>query len=206
MTETAPSPAPTSLSLAEALDDDWQLTLTLTVDPAVAGELWTLYGASFEVLRTRAAQRHLMTRTEFDDLMHDERIDKIIVRDRRRGGQLASLSIITNRFDAVPLVSEEYFRSRWPEQAAEGRLWYVGFVAVRPEYQRTRAMGAIIQHVVSRGGREGGVFAVDISEYNEAAHQLPDAIARLGRAFHPGIRRRRLDAQVYWAYEVPPRQ
>ncbi len=202
MTQTAPSLSHSSPSLATALDDGWELAIALHIDPETADELWPLYLSSFDVLRIQAAQRHVMTRTEFDDLMQDDRIDKIVIRDRRDRA-IASLSIMTNRFDAVPLVSGAYFRERWPEHYDSGRVWYVGFVAVRPEYQRTRAMGVIIQHVVAQGGREGGVFAVDICEYNEETHRLPAAIARLGRAFNPGVTQIRLDAQVYWAYEVP---
>lgn len=206
MTEKPHSLSLSSPSLASVLDEDWELTICLTVDPDTTEELWALYHRSFEGLRTRAAQRHLMSRAEFDDLLNDERVDKIIVRDRGGERSPAGLSIMTNRFEAVPLVSGAYFRERWPEHYDQGRVWYVGFVAVAFERQRTKTMRAIIQHVCDLGGRVGGVFAVDICEYNEDVYDLPAVIARLGSSFNPGVIQRRLDAQVYWAYEIPREQ
>ncbi|MBL8929491.1 MAG: hypothetical protein JNL54_05160 [Kineosporiaceae bacterium] len=204
MTESAPSLTQSSPSLATALDDDWELTIALSLAPDAIDALWPTYRDAFDDLQTQAAQRHLMTRSEFDQLMTDERVDKIVIRDRRLD-RVAALSIMTNHFDAVPLVSAEYFRARWPREFEDGRVWYVGFVAIPPAYQGSRAIGSIIRHVVEQGGSRGGVFAVDICDHNAEVHRLPEAIARLGRAFHPGVRSTRLDAQVYWAYEVPPR-
>lgn len=204
MTETAPSLSQSSPGLATVLDDDWELTITLSLAPDAVEALWPIYRDAFDALQTQAAQRHLMTRAEFDDLMTDERVDKLVITDRR-ADRVAALSIMTNRFEAVPLVSPEYFRARWPQEFHDGRVWYVGFVAIPPAYQGSRAIGSIIRHVVEQGGTLGGVFAVDICDYNTEVHRLTEAIGRLGRAFHPGVTSTRLDAQVYWAYEVPPR-
>lgn len=191
------------VALSTRRDDDWQVDVHLTCVPELREELWPLYRSSFEPLEIRAAQRHLFTREEFDGLMCDERTEKLVVRDRRRGAGAACLGVITNQLDAVSLVSSGYYRHRWPEHHRQQRIWYVVLTAVAPAYQGTRAVGKVIEFLCELGARAGGVFAADICEFNDRELRFPGAIARLGQAINPGIRHERLDAQVYWAYEVP---
>ncbi len=204
MTESTHSLAPASAPrLASSLDNKWEMTVSLSLTGETTEELWSLYRRAFDSLRTRAAQRHIMSRAEFDEQMSDERIDKIVVRDRTYDLRPACLSLMTNQLDAVSLVSADFYRKRWPEQYQDGRVWYVSFVAVAPEYQGTGVMATLIEHVCDVGGRLGGVFALDICDYNERSFGLPAEITRVGRQFNPGVEQKRLDAQVYWAYEIP---
>ena len=48
------------------------------VAATLGDELWPLYNDAFEELRSTAVQRHLMSRDEFDDVMADRRVAKVM--------------------------------------------------------------------------------------------------------------------------------
>ena len=187
-------------------DERWEVSVELTCPSALRDELWPLYESSFQPLREEAAQRHLLTRAEFDDLLQDERMDKILVRDRTETRTPAALGVITNQLDAVSLVSSDYYRRRWPEHHRQQRIWYVVLTAVAPAYQGSGAVARVFEWMCRYGEEDGAIIAADICEFNERERRFPYAIARLCRAFNPGIRQERLDAQVYWAYELPAQE
>jgi GNAT superfamily N-acetyltransferase len=176
------------------------LAVDYTLDDG-SGELWDLYQRAFDDLRSLAVQRHLMTSDEFLEVMADPRVIKYVISDSERG-RLGALATMTNHLAAVPLISPDYFSRRWPELYAEARIWYVSFVAVDPDYQGTGAMAAMIGRMCQEIGDSGGVICVDICEH-ETRQRLSTAIEQLGNTYSPGVRRIRMDAQVYWAYEFP---
>ena len=163
---------------------------------------WELYERAFADMRTMAVQRHLMRRDEFDQVLGDARVLKYVVRDVARG-RLAGLATMTDDLNAVPLVEPEYFAHHYPDLVAARSLFYVSFVGVDPDYQGTGTMGMIIGEMCQEVSPTGGVICLDVAERVEAVHRLPSAIERIGNTFAPGAARRRLDAQVYWAYQFP---
>jgi GNAT superfamily N-acetyltransferase len=173
------------------------------VEGAAADQLWLMYQRAFADLRQVAAQRHALTRAEFDAVLTDERVAKYVVVDPARDGAAAGMSTLTNQLDAVSLVSPDYFASRWPNLFESRQIWYVGFLAVDPDYQGTGVIARLIGRMCAEAAATGGVIAADICEFNEQSMRLPTAFARLARTFSPGINQHRLDAQVYWAYEFP---
>ena len=91
-------------------------------------QAWQLYGVAFSHLNALTVQRHLMYRSEFDDVMTDRRIEKWLAYSD--DGVLLGLATYTNQLSAWPLISPEYFARRWPAHYADSRIWYCGFVAV----------------------------------------------------------------------------
>jgi len=179
--------------------------VNLAVVPVLPGPTdaaWTLYRRAFDDLRTRAVQRHVMYRPEFDEVLGDERVLKYVV--TADDGGIAALATMTNDLDAVPLISPDLFEHRWPVLYAKKRVWYVPFVAVEPAYQAAGVMQRIIDAMcVEPAGEEGGVICLDVCEYRETAARLPMAIEGQANRSTPGINRVRLDAQVFWGYEFP---
>ncbi len=167
-------------------------------------EAWRLYAEAFEELRTVAVQRHVMTRAEFDEHMGDPRIRKYLVRHPDEE-HLAALSTITNELDAVPLISPDYFRHRWPAQYAERQIWYVTFNAIHPDHRGSGIFELIVdamRQVVVGSPERPGIVGLDFCRRNEERYKLPQAIHnaldRLG-----SVRSHRLDTQAYWCYELP---
>lgn len=179
-----------------------QVSLFEVVDPRSADVLWRLYRSSFGPLRTAAAQRQLLERAEFDDMLADKRVVKHVVADDD-DARACGLMAMTSDLAAVPLVSPDYFRNRWPDHYLDGQIWYITLMAVDPAYQGGPAIGHLIGSGCATAASTGGVIAADICEANEQAVGLPGAIGRLARTYTPGVQTTRLDAQVYWAYEFP---
>jgi hypothetical protein len=169
---------------------------------AMLDEAWRLYAQAFEELRAVAVQRHVMTRVEFDEQMADPRIHKYLVRHPDEE-HLAALATITNDLDAVPLISPDYFRHRWPAQYAERRIWYVPFNAIHPDHRGSGIFELIVEamHEVV-GPRRPGIVGLDFCRRNEERYKLPQAIHnaldRLGT-----VHSHRVDSQAYWCYELP---
>ena len=116
-------------------------------------EAWRLYTEVFDDLRFRAVQRQVMYRPEFDSVMTDRRVSKCLAQDD--GGGLRGLSTFTNDLAAVPLISPEYFERRWPDRFAARRIWYCGFVAVRPGTEQQRRLRGAGGGDVPGGGAAG---------------------------------------------------
>jgi len=176
--------------------------------------LWTVYNAAFEELRATAVQRHVMDREEFDQVLADRRVDKYLARvgDGTPAGHptnhceplpVGALATLTNELEAMPLISPDYFRQRWPRLFGDRRIWYIGFVAVHPRFRRTgvfdRVVGELYRTVLGKG--PDAVAALDVCARNEA-YRLPQAIHRILAGMRLStVRSDRMDAQAYWCYE-----
>nr|WP_269328698.1 GNAT family N-acetyltransferase [Kineosporia babensis] len=165
------------------------------------GEFWALYQDAFQNLRHQAVQRHLMYDTEFKEVMLDERVTKYMVRDAQTG-RLVALSTMTNDLHAVPLVSPEYFQHQYPELYAQQRIWYIGFLAVAPDYQGSPAASQLIERMCADVNAADGMFVVDICEHR-SRRMFAIGIERMAAQHLPNLKRKRLDAQVFWGYEFP---
>jgi ribosomal protein S18 acetylase RimI-like enzyme len=176
------------------------------VESDLGERLWSMYVEAFEPLSAAAVQRHLMVRWEFDEMLADARVTKILVFDDEASlstDPVAGMATVTNDLCAVPLISPDYFRARWPRLFTEKRIWYVSFLAVAPDYHGTRVASLLVEPICERAGAEGGLVGVDICAQNEALMRLPTLLLRLARTYVPSTALLRLDAQTYWAFDFP---
>lgn len=179
--------------------------MTVDFHPTLAGDLaeqaWKLYSDAFTELNALAIQRHLMTREEFDAVLADPRVDKVLTHDD--AGELAGVATFTRDLDAVPLISPAYFERRWPELYTERRIWYIGFVAVAERARKTGAFIEAFAHYYNRADAENGIVCLDVCSYNETAHRLPQSIAAWLRKLS-GHRSaaERADTQAYWIFDM----
>ena len=161
---------------------------------------WRLYETSFEELRTAAVQRHVMYRDEFDEVMADERVDKYV--GATPDHDVVALATFTNQLESMPLISPDYFAKRWPEHYAEGRVWYLGFIAIHPDHRGTGVFESVIEELWRPVRANSGVAALDMCGRNEAIG-LPDAITRTLGSLTPDVVTTALDQQSYWSFELP---
>jgi hypothetical protein len=175
-------------------------TLTAITGP-LAEDCWHLYRVAFDELRTTAVQRHVMFRDEFDAVLADVRVTKYVAQDDE--GRCCGLGTVVTDLAAMPLISPDYFAHRWPELYATRRIWYIGFVAIRPDLQRGPVLGRIVWDIGSAAARAGGVAVIDVSRHVAQRKRLPQAVARYLDRLAPGTRGIPLDEQTYWAYEFP---
>jgi hypothetical protein len=163
-------------------------------------EAWHLYTAAFEELRYAAVQRHVLHRTEFDDIMSDDRVEKYTA--LTPDGALAGLSTFTNDLTAMPLISPDYFARRWPDHYAARRIWYLGFIAIAADQRRSGVFEAMIERMWRAVRANAGVAALDLCARNES-RGLDAAITRTLAALTPEVIATRLDTQAFWSWEIP---
>jgi hypothetical protein len=173
--------------------------------PVVTGELreraWDAYSSAFDELRTAAIQRHMMTRAEFDEVMADDRVQVYLA--EQRDGVIAGIATLANDLAAMPLVSPDFFRARWPEHYEAGRCWYIGLVGVRPSAQGAGAFQLIVGTVAATVGPPGGVLVLDVPQRNIESFHVPHAVKRIADTVVSGATCEMVDAQTYWAYTTP---
>jgi hypothetical protein len=164
-------------------------------------DAWTLYYEAFKELNALAVQRHLMFRSEFDEVMSDERVQKYLAIDD--DGALRGLSTYTNDLDAVPLISPAYFERRWPRHYAERRVWYVGFVAVQDDGRAAMAFGELVEAMYLVLAAQNGIVAMDFCRHNDAERRMPRVVRLMLHRLSGDVRAERMDEQQYWLYEFP---
>ncbi|MFC4072148.1 hypothetical protein [Actinoplanes subglobosus] len=164
---------------------------------------WELYEGAFRDLRSLAVQRHLMYRSEFEEVMRDPRVDKYLCLND--DGKLCGLSTFTNDLYAVPLIAPEYFERRWPEMYAEKRIWYVGFAAVGTEARDTRAFSELVTAMQQTAAARNGMIGIDYCRYNDDERNFGRVVRLMLRRLSGGAMRAEcLDQQSFWVYEFPP--
>ncbi|NUT37774.1 MAG: hypothetical protein HOV79_32415 [Hamadaea sp.] len=175
-----------------------RLEMAHVLDPPRSTQAWRMYEAAFAPLRTRAMQRHAMNREEFDQVMADKRVEKHLALDPRDDA-IVALATFTNVLDAMPLISPEYFATRWPDLYERHRVWYLGFFAIEAEHRHSGIFEAVIGQMWAPIQAGGGVAALDIPMIN-VERGLADAITRTLRDLTPDMVAEQVDAQTYWAF------
>ena len=97
----------------------------------------------------------------------------------------------------MPWVSPEYYAAQFPEQAARGALYYLGFTLVHPRARRGTVFTDMMEPVLSRLVEERAVACSDVCAFNNAAHGFEgNVISLLGSA--TGATVEVLDSQTYY--------
>jgi hypothetical protein len=158
----------------------------------VSAALHPIYTQAFDPLRTRAAARHMLTGDEFAAEMKDPRIDKYVVWNS--DDVPVGLTTLTCDLSAIPWVSREYYASRYPDAAAAGLLFYLGYILVDRRFRRSSAMIMMTSEVNRRLSQAHGVLGFDMCGYNDAT-----GIGRHAKKLLAASDRiERLDVQTYY--------
>lgn len=156
--------------------------------------LRALYERSFAPLRRLAAARHVLTEEEFAEEMDHPAISKYVA---LADGEPVGLTTITNDLSTVTWVSPDFYAHRWPEHAATGRIYYLGFTLADPAWQRRGVFEAMINPMAERMNAEDAVVVWDVCSFNVEQAGLADTIARIlsGYSTPPEV----IDTQRYYA-------
>lgn len=171
-------------------------------DDEILESAWQLYVDAFRELNTLAVQRHLMYRSEFDEVMNDQRVQKYLCLDD--AGTLCGLSTYTNDLDAVPLISPGYFARHWPDHYAARRIWYIGFVAVHPQAQGRHMFSQLVEEMYVVAATQNGLVGIDICTYNDNVRNLSHIFRSMVERLTANMRFERIDQQSYWLYDFTP--
>ena len=174
-----------------------RVTIETIVDDDTAERFLELYRHSFAPLEGLAAARQSLTDDEFLSEMRDETVLKFIGWDRRE--RPAAMVVINTDLDTVPWVSPEFWRRRYPEQAARGAVFYFGALLVSPDVRGGPWAHRMLAETVRYTARHHAVAAFDCCQHNVDEVQLPRMIAEVANALS-FVETERVDTQAYYAY------
>jgi hypothetical protein len=159
---------------------------------------WQMYLDCFEPMRTLAAQRHVMFREEWNELMNDTSISKILAHS---GDTPQGLACVTNQLKSIPLVEPEYFAALEPKLYEAGHVWYTAFVCVRQTHPRPpkNTFQRLIEKVAEPIRPVRGVCYMDYAtvRVNQGLPRASNILLMLG---NEEATYEQVDAQTYWAY------
>lgn len=142
-----------------------RVVVTERVEGSAGEHLWAMYERSFTFLATRAVGREVLHREEFMELLVDRRLVKYLAEDA--DGRTVGMACMTRHLEVVTWISPEYFAARWPDQAANGRVYYVIFVLLDPEHQGRGGFGRLLEPMARVAADHGGVIGFDVCDYND---------------------------------------
>jgi hypothetical protein len=193
-----PRPAPDDLRVEPV---SMAVSVETVLTGADADAAWQTYRDSLAPLSGVAAMKQTLSEAELRRVVGDARIRKYVGRDE--AGQVVAVLTLTTEL-STENISTTFFRGRYPEHHAAGRLHYLGFLVVRPEAQARGLIMMLVARVTGDLEDAGGVVAFDVCGYNDETF----AFARLCRLVSSRTRPTNLvtlDVQTYYAMEVPPR-
>jgi hypothetical protein len=157
-----------------------RITVVQTLGTADIGRFYLWYNDAFEPLLTKAAGRHMLSRSEFEAEMTDERIDKYVawIDDRAVG-----LTTLTNDLTAVPWIEPTFYANRYPEEAARSALFYLGFTLVDPHADAFGVFKEMMAAFCRTVTAVQGVCGFDFCDYNArraVGRIVPTLVAKFG--------------------------
>jgi hypothetical protein len=167
---------------------------------ALAEQAWHFYRDTFDDLRFRAVQRHLLHRHEFDEVMNDQRVLKYVAAQE---GQVIGLSTMTADLEALPLVSADFFAHHYPELYEQRRIFYVLFTAAQRGMRGAGVFAMLVRRMIVDIIAVDGVVVLDTCSHNETEITLPETVALMCRRVAGTAQQKLLDKQSFWLYEFP---
>ena len=163
------------------------------------GDLWDLYFEAFEPLQELALLNHLYRQADFESLLADERVTKLIAWVE---GSPVGLAMITNELDLVPQISPPFLHARYPEQTTRRAVFFGIMIFVAESHRRSTTFARLIAGMGQITAEASGVVVFDICRHNLAASDLDKQIASISRWF-PGSSFEQIDEQAYFAATLP---
>lgn len=183
-----------------ARNETVQVTVEDVLDPREAEDFWPVYEAAFGHLRTLAAARQVLHKSEYVDEMDDTRVAKYVARNA--DGDAVGLTTLVLALELVPWISPEYYATRYPENAGRGAIYYVGFSLAHPHRRSVTAFPSMLNAMIDRCTADRAVCLWDICGHNNDALDFANGIGgHLRRA--TGLAVEELDTQTYYGVRFP---
>lgn len=164
-------------------------------------DLWDLYYEAFEPLQELALLNHLYPRGDFETLLGDTRITKLIAwADRKPVG----LAMVTNELGVVPQISPPFLHARYPDESARDAVFFGIMVLVSDSRRRSAIFARLIAGMAQITAAASGVIVFDVCRHNSEGMEIDRQIGSFTRWF-PGSTFDQIDEQRYFAAKIPAR-
>jgi hypothetical protein len=168
-------------------------------DAELQDALYGMYADAFTPFAERAAMCHLLTEDAFGALLANPRVMKIVAWDNT--GAPIGLTTLTTDLSTEQIAAEFYTR-RYPAAHAAGELYYIGFLLVRADAQRSGVLPRLLRALVEQVSTDGGVIAFDVCGYNDETMQYAKMASALAAQIRPSTLEQ-IDVQTYYAVSFP---
>lgn len=175
--------------------------VTIETQPAPESwaDLWDLYFDTFEPLQELALLNHLYPRDDFEALLADERVSKLIAWFE---GKPVGLAMITNELGLVPQISPPFLHAKYPEQSARQAVFFGIMMFVAESHRRSTTFARLVASMGQMTAAASGVAVFDICRHNLTALELDQQLASISRWF-PDSSFEKIDEQSYFAATLP---
>jgi hypothetical protein len=196
-------PAERSFSSPDVVARPGDGSIAITHEHRIVGDdaetLWEAYHENFAPLAELAMLQHLYSRDEILAELANPDILKIVAWQER---QPVGLGMVTNVLEAVPQISPQFLRARYPDHAARQKIYFGILVMVSPGLRGRTLFGRIYTELWQVPARAGGVLAFDICEFNRTTFDT-DALTRRIAAQFPRAHVDVIDRQTWYVAELP---
>lgn len=134
-------------------------------DRRVADQLWELYEVAYERIATDDITRETLFRHEFDEVLADPTYRLTVVHDD--DDTPIAMALIATDIAATRYLSVPWFRERYPERLAQGRIHYIMWIVVHPDHQNTRATFELARAGLAPEAEDGTLLVFDLPESNQ---------------------------------------
>lgn len=165
------------------------------LNPILRAAAYELYEDRFTHINTLAAQRHLLTRPEFEDIAADRRITKYLAYDE--DGRLVGISTLLNDLAAWPLLSPPYFARVFPDHYARQALWYIGFLGAAED--AVHVFSGLVGAMYPSVRANDGIALMDFCTAN-IKRGLPRVTTLMLMRLDPAVQMTMLDQQSTMAF------
>jgi len=133
-------------------------------DVTLRDQLWVLYQSAYAIVAEVIVTHDMLDRFEFDDQLLDATNRAWVV---WADTTPIAMTLVATEVRRTRWLSEQYFRAHFPEQFAAGRVHYVVWAVVDPEYVARGASIFMARHAMAVEAREGSLLVFDLPEVNQ---------------------------------------
>lgn len=142
---------------------------TNVTDRRTLDRLWGLYDLAYDKIAELDVTREKLFRSEFDEVMADPTYRITVVRDDDNAP--IAMAVVATDIGVTRYLSVPYFKRRYPERFAEGRIHYIMWVVVHPDHQAGRASWELARAGFAPEVAEGALLVFDLPESNQASDE-----------------------------------
>ena len=164
-----------------------------------AEALWEAYYENFQPLAELAMLQHVFSREEIMAELANPDILKIVA---WQDGHPVGLGMVTNVLEAVPQISPQFLRAKYPEHAARQAIYFGILVMVSPRVRGRTIFGRVYTELWQVPAKAGGVLAFDICEFNRTLFDADALAGRIASQF-PRANVGVVDRQTWYVAELP---
>jgi hypothetical protein len=168
-------------------------------DPTLREQLWELYQRAYVGVAERAVTHEMLDRLEFNDQLGDATNRTWVV---WQDTAPVAMTLVATDVRRTRWLSEQYFRRHFPDHFAAGRVHYVVWAVVDPQFTTRGASMFLARQAMAAEAREGSLLVFDMPEEHQpnpggGAAELMHRMAKMvgGAALMP------LTVQRYYALD-----